>query len=525
MQAAADLPLVRRSVVAARLTFALAGACVALGGTALLAPPYERYAVAFVLLALTHFACIDMPPPIKVMALPHIALTAAFTYIIGLPVVTVDYVAKLVTFAAMVWLHRHGLVEPPAYLRPMVEAWSEHRPVPPGEWIDHWATHANAALGCVVRWVVFSRIQAAGVHPTFAILAAELSALATLGLINLVVPLPTAEWLRARATLSEPVLNARVDVIFATALFQPPLVFLVYYAYREHVVPGALGWSFAAFGLHYVLRLLNDRRASLVRQNDALIDQTARLDEANRELEEKARALQEKQDQLRDFVYTVTHDLKNPLGAIQITADLLRESDGTSLSREGRDHVQRIIRLASATDEMIRDLMQFFRVTSTRETAGWVSLDALVQRALDSLQPQVVAKSIAVEVDALPRVFGEREKLQHVVANVLSNAIKYVPRQCGRVRLSAVAANGRVRLCVQDNGIGISPAYHEGIFELFARVPGKEQTVEGELVAGSGVGLAIVKRIVEAHNGRVWVESAPGAGSRFFVELPAAPPR
>jgi signal transduction histidine kinase len=259
----------------------------------------------------------------------------------------------------------------------------------------------------------------------------------------------------------------------------------------------------------------------LIEQNTSLQQTSDALRDANQALEGKAQALEQKQEELRDFVYTVTHDLKNPLGAIQITADLLRESDGTALSPEGSDHLQRIMRLAGSTDEMIRDLMEFFKITSQREQDTWVPLESLVDRAIDGLGPQIAAKDIRVDVGALPRVWGQKEKLRHVVTNLLSNAVKYVPARGGQVKLSAVSENGHVRFCVEDNGIGIPPAYHEGIFELFARVPGKEQIVEGEVVSGTGVGLAIVKRIVEAHDGRVWVESALGAGSRFFVELPA----
>jgi signal transduction histidine kinase len=108
-----------------------------------------------------------------------------------------------------------------------------------------------------------------------------------------------------------------------------------------------------------------------------------------------------------------------------------------------------------------------------------------------------------------------------VVTNLLSNALKYVPAASGRVEVTGALEDGCVCLSVRDNGIGIPAAYHRGIFELFGRVPGQEQVVDGQVVAGTGVGLAIVKRIVEAHAGTVAVESEPGAGSRFTVRLPA----
>jgi signal transduction histidine kinase len=107
------------------------------------------------------------------------------------------------------------------------------------------------------------------------------------------------------------------------------------------------------------------------------------------------------------------------------------------------------------------------------------------------------------------------------VTNLLSNALKYVGTGRGRVEVSGVLDDGHVVLSVRDNGIGISPAYQRGIFDLFGRVPAPEQVVDGEAVGGTGVGLAIVKRIVEAHRGTVSVDSQPGAGSRFTIRLPA----
>jgi len=284
---------------------------------------------------------------------------------------------------------------------------------------------------------------------------------------------------------------------------------------------GAAVWSASTLGIHQILRLMSQRRTFLVEQQREIEASSERLRQANEALASKAKALEEKQEELRDFVYTVTHDLKNPLGAIQITADLLRESDGEGLSPEGRDHLDRMTRLAGHTDEMIQDLMEFFEITSTPETRGWVELQGLVARTLDTLNPQISSKAVRVEVGDLPRVWGQSTKLGHVVANLLGNAVKYVPARRGVISVSGTATNGHVTFAVRDNGIGIPMPYQQGIFELFGRVPTKEQQVDGGITPGTGVGLAIVKRIVEAHGGRVWVESQAGSGASFFVELPS----
>ncbi len=255
---------------------------------------------------------------------------------------------------------------------------------------------------------------------------------------------------------------------------------------------------------------------------EKVAERTAELTAVNAELAAKARALEEKQDELRSFVYTVTHDLKSPLSAILLNADLLLQREGAGLAAESREDLERIVRLAGGTEDMIRDLLGLFRITSQPEASAWVELDEVVKHALETVRPQLVAKGVRVTVGPLPRVWGQPRKLEHVVANLIGNAVKYVPGGGGEIVVSGVLENGTVQLAVRDNGIGIPPAYHRAIFELFGRVPAPEQVVDGRAVGGTGVGLAIVSRIVEAHRGSVGVESAPGAGSCFTVRLPAA---
>jgi signal transduction histidine kinase len=272
----------------------------------------------------------------------------------------------------------------------------------------------------------------------------------------------------------------------------------------------------------YANRYGHQMRNLADRLQEKVAERTAELTAVNLELAAKARALEDKQDELKSFVYTVTHDLKSPLSAILLIADLLQQREGAALPAESREDLERIVRLASGTEDMIRDLLGLFRITSQPEAPGWVELGVLVARALETLRPQIAAKGVRVEVGALPRVWGQPRKLGHVVDNLLGNAVKYVAAERGEITVSGGAENGSVRLAVRDNGIGIPPAYHRGIFEVFGRVPGQEQEVDGRAVGGTGIGLAIVRRIVEAHRGSVAVESAPGAGSCFTVRLPAA---
>jgi len=510
-----------------RLAFAVFG--FVLAGTCFFAWRTDEvgiYAFCSAFIAASLFFTLPVPPPGMVLPVPYFAMMSAFGYIAGFPVIGIDYALRIPAYPVIVALVRRGLMDPPGYMRSVIATIREGRPLLNDDHVDDWALLAVGATGFATRIAVFRLLTGVALlNPIAAIACAELAGYLCNVVVNLVLPLPTSQWVREtiarrKAAAGDEPLDSRLDEVIAFILCDPPLVFLIYYGYTVDGLPGAAIWSASTLGLHNLLRLLTQRRALLVEQQREIEAASHRLRLANEQLAAKARALEEKQEELRAFVYTVTHDLKNPLGAIQITADLLHESDGARLSVEGRDHLDRMVRLAGHTDEMIRDLMEFFKITSTPEPAGWVDLRLLVDRTLDTLAPQIASKGVRVEVGDLPRVWGQSAKLGHVVGNLIGNAVKYVPKGRGVVRVAAAGRNGAVVLSVQDNGIGIARAYQHGIFDLFGRVPVKEQQVDGGATPGTGVGLAIVKRIVEAHAGRAWVESEPGAGATFFVELP-----
>ncbi len=271
--------------------------------------------------------------------------------------------------------------------------------------------------------------------------------------------------------------------------------------------------------------LLDARSVELAAAQAALRVHGAMLEDRVRqrtaELERSYRALEEKQAELKAFAQIVSHDIKNPVNTVLLIAELLREREGRALSVAGRDDLDRIARLAQHTEDMLRDLLHMFKVISVHEPHAPIDLKALVEQAVDTLDHQIAVKRVRVRIGDLPAVCGQPSKLAHVFVNLLSNAVKYVPEGSGEVRVAGVCNGSEVCVCVQDNGIGIPEPYQRGIFKLFGRVPADEQRVGGQTVSGTGVGLAIVKRIVETHGGTVSVDSKPGAGSRFYVRLPA----
>jgi signal transduction histidine kinase len=230
-------------------------------------------------------------------------------------------------------------------------------------------------------------------------------------------------------------------------------------------------------------------------------------------------ALRQRSERYRDFVHVVVHNLKNPVNAIYLTADLLLTRRRAELG-DTAAAVGRIREMAEGLEAQIFALINLFRVVSTPEQRSWVDLNRLARNALSDLRVIVENKEISVEIGPLPTIWGEQDKLGHALGNLLSNAVNYVPAKLGRVRVSGDVRDGCATVAVEDNGVGIPAVYQERIFELFARVPDDGQRVDGRLVRGTGVGLALVRRIIESHHGTISVESEPAHGARFEVRLP-----
>ncbi len=461
------------------------------------------YATYLIVALPTYFLWVDVPPP-GLIALPFLAVLGTFVYLGGLPIVTLAYVLRYVVLPMQVLVYGRRWLRPPRYLLPKIDPLARGALPPLDVLIDHAADFAACTLSLLVGRLALGPLNAAlgAGDSVFHVLVAAVVSLAFCTLACAVLPLPTSRWLLGKFPgWSNFVQREHIEILAAVFVLTPVCGLAVYYGYRSHGTWGACAGLLVTLVPHWLLQLLNDRR-----------ERTDQLMAANR-------ALHDKQTELQTFVYALTHDLKNPIGAIEVSALLTQESDQATLSDDGREHVERIERLARTTHHMINDLLELFRITSLKEEEAAVDLQPLIEQVLDTLRPQFTSKGLCVVVETLPAVRGQTTKLRHAVANLLSNAVKYSPPQTGQITVSAATCEDRVQLCVQDNGCGIPRAYLSEVFELFVRVPPRD----GESAPqGTGVGLAIVKRIIEAHAGRVWVESELGCGSRFMVELPAA---
>jgi signal transduction histidine kinase len=234
-----------------------------------------------------------------------------------------------------------------------------------------------------------------------------------------------------------------------------------------------------------------------------------------RRVTERTERLSETARELDTFAYSVSHDLRAPLRAMTGFSQALLEDFGPRLDPKAREYAERIVRGGQRMNALIEDLLAYSRLTRAELTLVQVDLTGVVDEVLASLAGEVERRGAKVDVARpLHGVQGHPVTLRQVVTNLVSNALKFVaPGVAPRVRVRSESSGGTVRLWVEDNGIGIAPEHHERIFRVFERLHGVDD------YPGTGVGLAIVRRGLERMGGRVGVESEPGKGSRFWIEL------
>jgi len=222
--------------------------------------------------------------------------------------------------------------------------------------------------------------------------------------------------------------------------------------------------------------------------------------------------------ELEAFSYSVSHDMRAPLRAMQGYAQLLVEECGNQLSPEAQDYLQRIRRASVRLDALIQDILTYSRISRAEIELTNLDLDRLVEDVIAEY-PQLSAANAGIQVrHPLGRALGHAASLTQVISNLLTNAVKFVrPDAPSRIEVFAERRDGRVRVCVRDNGLGIAEKDLERIFRIFERVH------DNKSYEGTGIGLSIVKKAVERMGGTVGVESRPGEGSTFWFELNEAP--
>ncbi|HKA55198.1 MAG TPA: ATP-binding protein, partial [Candidatus Binatia bacterium] len=227
------------------------------------------------------------------------------------------------------------------------------------------------------------------------------------------------------------------------------------------------------------------------------------------------RALAQQMAELRQFAYVASHDLQEPLRTVVNFLNLLDRHSQGQLDATAKEYITLAVDGARRIQRLIRDLLTYTQVVNTEPTFTAVKGEVVLTRVLQNLQAAITDSGAEVTHDPLPTVRGDEQQLALVLQNLLSNTLKFRGPQPPRVHLSARQDGQYWVFSVRDNGIGLDPRHAERIFGAFQRLHA------GEEYQGTGIGLAICKKIVERHGGRIWVESQPGEGATFSFTLPA----
>lgn len=246
------------------------------------------------------------------------------------------------------------------------------------------------------------------------------------------------------------------------------------------------------------------------------------LQKAKEELEqrvlERTASLRETTEQLESFCYTIAHDLRSPLRAQQSFAQVLLDDYKNSLDEVGREYAQRIINSAQRLDKLVNDLLTYSRLSQEELRFQKVDLEKVVRDIQVQLVDEIKAQQAQVSVGPLLTVCAYEPTLNLVITNLVMNALKFVqPGVPAQIRIWSERREKFVRLWVEDNGIGIHSEHRHKIFGVFERLHPMDK------YPGTGIGLAIVQKGVKRMDGRAGVESQPGQGSRFWIELPEEP--
>ena len=258
-----------------------------------------------------------------------------------------------------------------------------------------------------------------------------------------------------------------------------------------------------------------------IREMEAIAERQIKLESVNSKIEaevkERTSELGSINKQMETFCYSMSHDLKAPLRGIQSFSQILIEDHGQQLDEQAKDCVARIQDSATRMNRLVNDLLEYSRVSTGSLPVTPVDLTRATEEAIRLLSAEVQerASSINVQPD-LGVALGHDATVVQVMLNLLSNALRYAKLGTAPVvNIRSECRNGRIRVEVQDNGIGIAPQYHQRIFEIFERIPGANTP------CGTGVGLAIVAKAIERLGGKLGVESIPASGSTFWFELPS----
>lgn len=253
------------------------------------------------------------------------------------------------------------------------------------------------------------------------------------------------------------------------------------------------------------------RREDEIRRVNAELE--ARMAERTLELERSNRELERSNRELEQFAYVASHDLREPLRMVTSYTNLLARRYQGRLDATADEFIGYALEGCERMRQLIHDVLEYSRVDRQHKSEA-IDLEEALEAACNDLEVAIETSGARITHDALPTVECTRSQLVQLIENLLSNAIKYRNDEPPRIHVSARVDDAEVVLSVQDNGIGLDMRHGDRIFGMFQRLHTRGT------YPGTGMGLALCKKIVEVHRGRIWVESAPGSGSTFFCAFP-----
>ncbi|MBD2126822.1 GHKL domain-containing protein [Microcoleus sp. FACHB-1] len=263
------------------------------------------------------------------------------------------------------------------------------------------------------------------------------------------------------------------------------------------------------------IRERKQAEASLKQLNEQL---EARVQQRTADLKEANVNLLYSNRELEQFAYVASHDLQEPLRAVNSYAQLLARKYQGNLDAKADKYLGYIMEGATRMQQLINDLLEFSRVGTRAKELKLTACEVVLSQVLINLKVAIAECQAVVTHDPLPTIMGDEIQLMQLFQNLISNAIKFHREEPPCVHISVVQQQNDWVFSVRDNGIGMEPEYFERIFTIFQRLHSRSE------YAGTGIGLAVCKKIVERHGGRIWIESELGVGTTFYFTIPQGNP-
>jgi len=269
-----------------------------------------------------------------------------------------------------------------------------------------------------------------------------------------------------------------------------------------------------SFWANVIINSLRDKDGDLIGYSVAMHDITEKK-RAAEELEEYAKKLERSNEELEQFAYVASHDLQEPLRMVGSYLGLLERRYGDKLDKDAKDFIFYSVDGAKRMQVLINDLLSYSRVSTRGKPFEIVECKPLIDRVLKNLEIAIQESGTEVICEDLPDVVVvDPTQISQLIQNLIGNAIKFCKNRMPKIELKVEDKLSNWQFSVKDNGIGIEPEYFDRIFEIFQRLHGKTD------YPGTGIGLAICRKIVLRHEGEIWVESEPGQGSTFYFSIP-----